>query len=132
MLIDQIKIHTLTFDHSLRTLENTLDYAKEKKLMLFICLLAWFMEILRKMMLTKSQNVIQLEYMAALKLAGEIIIKSYNQVFDLPYTIIRPSALYGERCVSRRVGQIFIENAIQGLDININGNGRINARLYIH
>ena len=41
----------------------------------------------------------------------------------MPYTIIRPSALYGERCVSRRVGQIFIENAIQNLDININGNG---------
>ena len=33
------------------------------------------------------------------------------------------SALYGERCVSRRVGQIFIENAIQGLDITINGDG---------
>jgi nucleoside-diphosphate-sugar epimerase len=58
-----------------------------------------------------------------LKYAGELIVKSYNQVFDLPYTIIRPSALYGERCVSRRVGQIFIENAIQGLDININGDG---------
>ena len=28
-------------------------------------------------------------------------------MFDVPYTIIRPSALYGERCVSRRVGQIF-------------------------
>ena len=59
----------------------------------------------------------------SLKYAGEIIVKSYKQVFDLPYTIIRPSALYGERCVSRRVGQIFIENAIQNLDININGSG---------
>ena len=37
-----------------------------------------------------------------LKYAGELILKSYNQVFDMPYTIIRPSALYGERCVSRR------------------------------
>ena len=44
-------------------------------------------------------------------------------MFDLPYTIIRPSALYGERCVSRRVGQIFIENAIQNKDILINGDG---------
>jgi nucleoside-diphosphate-sugar epimerase len=47
------------------------------------------------------------------------MVKSYNQVFNLPYTIIRPSALYGERCVSRRVGQIFIENAIQNLDIKL-------------
>ena len=60
----------------------------------------------------------------SLKLAGELIVKSYNQVFGIPYTIIRPSALYGERCVSRRVGQIFIENAIQNLDVVINGNGR--------
>ena len=37
-----------------------------------------------------------------------------NQVFGLPYTIVRPSALYGERCVSRRVGQAFIENALRG------------------
>ena len=58
-----------------------------------------------------------------LKLAGELMIKSFNQVFGMPYTIIRPSALYGERCVSRRVGQIFIENAIQNFDINISGDG---------
>ena len=51
------------------------------------------------------------------------MVKAYNQAFDLPYTIIRPSALYGERCVSRRVGQIFIENAIQNKPIKINGDG---------
>ena len=58
-----------------------------------------------------------------LKYSGELLVKAYSDVFDLPYTIIRPSALYGERCVSRRVGQIFIENAIQGNDIVINGDG---------
>ena len=42
----------------------------------------------------------------ALKFSGELILKAYSHVFGLPYTIIRPSALYGERCVSRRVGQI--------------------------
>ena len=52
---------------------------------------------------------------------GEKIVIAYNQVFDLPYTIVRPSALYGERCVSRRVGQVFIENAIKGLGITVNG-----------
>ena len=41
----------------------------------------------------------------------------------MPFTIIRPSALYGERCVSRRVGQAFIENAIIGEDLTINGDG---------
>jgi nucleoside-diphosphate-sugar epimerase len=59
----------------------------------------------------------------ALKLSGELLVKAYHQVFDLPYTIIRPSALYGERCVSRRVGQIFIENALTGREITIAGDG---------
>jgi len=58
-----------------------------------------------------------------LKYSGELIVRAYHRVFDIPYTIIRPSALYGERCVSRRVGQIFIENAVQGLDIAIKGDG---------
>ena len=49
---------------------------------------------------------------------------AYNQVFDLPYTIIRPSALYGERCVSRRVGQAFIESALLKKPLTINGDGR--------
>jgi nucleoside-diphosphate-sugar epimerase len=31
--------------------------------------------------------------------------------------------LYGERCISRRVGQVFIENAINGQDIVIKGDG---------
>ena len=59
----------------------------------------------------------------ALKYSGEKMVIAYNQVFGLPYTIIRPSALYGERCISRRVGQIFIENAINNLKIKINGDG---------
>ena len=59
----------------------------------------------------------------ALKYGSEKIIIGYNQTFDLPYTIIRPSALYGERCISRRVGQIFIENAINNHKIKIGGDG---------
>ena len=59
----------------------------------------------------------------ALKFGGEKLVIAYNQVFDLPYTIIRPSALYGERCVSCRVGQIFIENALTTGEIMISGDG---------
>jgi nucleoside-diphosphate-sugar epimerase len=58
-----------------------------------------------------------------LKYSGEKLVIAYNQVFDLPYTIVRPSALYGERCVSRRVGQVFIENALTGKNITLKGDG---------
>ena len=39
------------------------------------------------------------------------------------YTIIRPSALYGERCISSRVGQIFLEKSLNNEQITVNGDG---------
>ncbi len=112
-----------TFDHSLRTLENALDSSRGN--------VEHFIYFSSSMVYGNFLNGIvdeetscnPLGIYGALKFAGEKLVMAYNQVFDLPYTIIRPSALYGERCVSRRVGQIFIENAAQGLEISINGDG---------
>jgi nucleoside-diphosphate-sugar epimerase len=114
--------HT-TFDNSLRTLENTLDYAKvNKKHVIYLSSSMVYGNFDGKDV-SEETNCKPMGIYGTLKLSGENIVKAYSSVFDLPYTIIRPSALYGERCVSRRVGQIFIENAIQDLDININGSG---------
>ena len=112
-----------TFDHSLRTLENALDSSRTVK--------AHFIYLSSSMVYgnfdgqTVEENRIlnPIGIYGTLKMCGEYIVKSYSQVFELPFTIIRPSALYGERCVSRRVGQIFIENAIRGQKITINGDG---------
>ena len=114
--------HT-TFDHSLRTLENTLDYAKSQKTHIIYISSSMVYGNFETKEVDEETACKPIGIYGTLKYAGELMVKSYNQVFDLPYTIIRPSALYGERCVSRRVGQIFIENAIQGLDITINGDG---------
>ena len=114
--------HT-TFDHSLRTLENSLDYAKSTKTHIIYMSSSMVYGNFESDVVKETSICKPIGIYGTLKYAGELMIKSYSQVFDLPYTIIRPSALYGERCVSRRVGQIFIENAIQGLDININGDG---------
>lgn len=114
--------HT-TFDHSLRTLENSLDYAKSTNTHIIYMSSSMVYGNFESNEVNESNDCKPIGIYGTLKYAGELMIKSYNQVFGLPYTIIRPSALYGERCVSRRVGQIFIENAIQGLDININGDG---------
>lgn len=112
-----------TFDHSFRTLENVLDSSRGK-----IERLVYFSSSMVYGDFTKNEvdenDVCEpIGIYGTLKYCGEKIIKAYNQVFDLPYTIIRPSALYGERCVSRRVGQIFIENAINGEEIKIGGDG---------
>lgn len=112
-----------TFDHSLRTLENVLDAAKNFKSHLVYISSSMVYGNFVEDSVNEDSICNPIGIYGNLKYAGELMVKSYNQVFDLPYTIIRPSALYGERCVSRRVGQIFIENAIQGLDISINGDG---------
>ena len=115
--------HT-TFDHSLRTLENTLDYARSNKTHVIYMSSSMVYGNFETKEVDENSQCRPIGIYGTLKYAGELMVKAYQQVFDLPYTIIRPSALYGERCVSRRVGQIFIENAIQGLDININGDGK--------
>ena len=89
------------------------------------------MEILEKNV-SEDDEKNPIDIYGTLKLSGELILKSYARVFDIPYTIIRPSALYGERCVSRRVGQIFIENAIRGNDIIINGSGEEKIRFHLY
>ena len=68
----------------------------------------------------------------ALKLGGEKLVIAYNQVFDMPYTIVRPSALYGPRCVSRRVSQAFIESAIVGDTSARRRRRRREDRLHLH
>lgn len=115
-----------TFDHSLRTLENALDVSRSKELN--VKHFVYFSSSMvygdfKSGLVTEETPCEPLGIYGALKFAGEKIVIAYNQVFGLPYTIVRPSALYGERCVSRRVGQIFIENALQGLDVSINGDG---------
>lgn len=113
-----------TFDHSLRTLENALDYARDGDVEQFV-----YFSSSMVYGNFNGQNVTEetlcepMGIYGALKYAGEKIVIAYNQVFNLPYTIVRPSALYGERCISRRVGQILIESAMQGKEIVINGNG---------
>ena len=111
-----------TFDHSLRTLENTLDVSKVKKTHVIYLSSSMVYGNFTSGIVENTQCE-PIGIYGNLKYAGELIVKSYNQVFDLPFTIIRPSALYGERCVSRRVGQIFIENLLTKKEIYINGDG---------
>ena len=112
-----------TFDHSLRTLENSLDNAKNK--------IEHFIYLSSSMVYGNftSQEVNEetecnpIGIYGALKFAGEKLVIAYNQVFNLPYTIVRPSALYGERCISRRVGQVFMEKAFYNEPLEIEEDG---------
>ena len=115
-------MHTL--DHSYRSLENALDNSRG--------IVDHFIFMSSSMVYGNfpTDTVVEtspcepIGIYGAVKLGNEQLIKAYGNVFDLPYTIIRPSALYGQRCISRRVGQIFIENAMRGQDLIIQGNGQ--------
>ncbi len=57
------------------------------------------------------------------KFMAERLLRTYARQYDIGSTTIRPSALYGERCVSRRVSQKFIENALMGVPLLLEGGG---------
>ncbi len=57
------------------------------------------------------------------KFMAERLLRTYNQQHGLGTTIVRPSALYGERCISGRVSQKFIENALTGKPLLLEGGG---------
>lgn len=112
-----------TFDHSMRTLENVLDITRSKGIHVIYFSSSMVYGNFDGEAVTEDRVCNPMGIYGALKYGAEKLVIGYNQVFDLPYTIIRPSALYGERCVSRRVGQAFIENAITGKDLTVNGDG---------
>lgn len=114
--------HT-TFDHTLRTLENTLDIAKNYNSHVIYFSSSMVYGNFERDVVDEESKCDPIGIYGTLKYSGELILKAYNNVFGIPYTIVRPSALYGERCVSRRVGQVFIENAVQGNRINVKGTG---------
>jgi nucleoside-diphosphate-sugar epimerase len=112
-----------TFDHSLRTLENALDVARDfVEHFVFFSSSMVYGDFMTESV-TEDHPLNSIGIYGALKVAGEKMVTAYQQVFDLPYTIVRPSALYGPRCVSRRVGQIFIENALRGHKLRMDGDG---------
>jgi len=112
-----------TFDHSFRTLENALDCCKNKVDHFIYFSSSMVYGNFETESVSEDAVCNPIGIYGALKLGGEHLVKAYNQVFGLDFTIIRPSALYGERCVSRRVGQIFIENALFNKEIVIQGDG---------
>ena len=61
------------------------------------------------------------EIYGTMKLAGEIVTTGLCKFYKIPYTIIRPSAVYGPTDMNNRVSQIFIDKALNGQTIHIEG-----------
>lgn len=59
------------------------------------------------------------------KYCGEVITTGFNFMYDIPFSIIRPSAVYGPTDTNRRVSQIFMENAIKGKTLRLDNMGEM-------
>lgn len=59
------------------------------------------------------------EIYGGMKLAAELLVKAFARRYGIPYTIVRPSAVYGPTNNNRSILQIFVENAIQGHPITV-------------
>jgi nucleoside-diphosphate-sugar epimerase len=115
-----------TFDHSFRTLENTLDITRSlenKPQLVFFSSSMVYGDFMARTP-NEETNCDPKNIYGSLKFGGEKLARAYSNVFDFPVTIVRPSALYGPRCISRRVLQVFIENALRGQDLVIKGDGQ--------
>ena len=70
---------------------------------------------------TEESSCKPIEIYGTAKLAGEITTKGLCSFHSIPWTIIRPSAVFGPTDMNRRVSQIFVEKAINGEKIEIHG-----------
>ncbi len=70
---------------------------------------------------TESHQKRPKEVYGTMKLAGEVVTRGLSDFYGIPYTIVRPSAVYGPTDMNRRVSQIFIEKALNKQKIKVHG-----------
>lgn len=70
---------------------------------------------------TEEHPTAPVEIYGTMKLAGEVVTLGLGRYFGVPVSIVRPSAVYGPTDMNRRVSQIFIEKALLGQKLNVQG-----------
>ena len=112
--------HT-TWGHSLRTLENALDIAGHLQARRFVYFSSStvYGEWPASGTVREDSVCLPIHVYGSLKLAGEYAARSICNAHGIEHVVIRPSALYGPGCISGRVIQRFIENAIDGQPLHI-------------
>ena len=75
----------------------------------------------KKNKVSETDKLSPKEIYGTMKLSGEIVTRGLCKFYNIPFTIIRPSAVYGPTDMNNRVTQIFIERAQKGQTIKIQG-----------
>lgn len=113
----------LCFDLQLNTLKNCLEYARKHGCGVTFMSSSTVYGDFEGDEVDEASPVNPKGIYATGKVMGENLLRTYNDQYGIDTNIIRPSALYGERCVSRRVSQKFIENALIGEPLLLEGGG---------
>jgi len=56
------------------------------------------------------------------KVAGEAMVKAFCSRYDIDYSIVRPSAVYGPTDTNNRVVQVLLENAVKSKPLVLEGS----------
>ena len=112
----------LCFDLQLVTLRNVLEYAKCGIRVVLMSSSTVYGNF-KGSYVDESTRPQPLGIYANTKYMAERLVRTYSDQYGLATTIIRPSALYGERCISGRVSQKFIESALLGEPLILEGGG---------
>ncbi|NSW45416.1 MAG: NAD-dependent epimerase/dehydratase family protein [Bacteroidales bacterium] len=73
---------------------------------------------------TENQACKPIDTYGAFKAANELLIQQYAYRYQIPFTIIRPSAVYGPTDANLRVTEIFIKKAIKGESLTLDNGGQ--------
>lgn len=71
----------------------------------------------------EKHPLVPIDVYGGTKLTGETLTKAFCQEFDIAYTIIRPSAVYGFGDPNWRVSHILVRNALLGKPLTLDGGG---------
>lgn len=111
------------FENSILTLKNVQDFAMGAGVEQFVFQSSSMVYGNFHGRASEEDKLEAIGYYGNYKIAAERMVQAGHQVHKLPYTIVRPSALYGAACVSRRVVQVFIEQALAGESLSVAGDG---------
>ena len=119
----------LSYDNQIRSLLVALDWIKNskniKKKHLVMASSSTVYGDFKKKTVKEDEALKPTGTYPTAKYVSEKILKDHAKFFGYKYTIVRPSALYGEGCISGRVTQKFLEDALLGKKLRLMGNGKL-------
>jgi nucleoside-diphosphate-sugar epimerase len=118
----------LAYECGLQTLVNCLDFARVRRVRRFVYLsssMVYGNFVSNEA--AEDHPTCPINIYGTMKLVAERLTVAAARDFDLPYVIIRPSALYGPRCVNGRIAEKVLTQARRNVPLTISGDG--SARL---